>query len=86
MALSIKNDAVETMVRLLAKTRGVTLTEAVRQALAAELAREGETAEAKVARKRAALTAVVAKAKGLSRLSNQTDDQILGYDEFGLPN
>jgi antitoxin VapB len=85
MALSIKNDAVETMIRLLAKKRRVTLTEAVRQALAAELAEERRVAQAKTARKRAVLAAVVVEAKSLPRLNDLTDDEILGYDASGLP-
>ena len=37
MGLSIKNDTVETMIRTLAERRGVSMTEAVRQVVAAEL-------------------------------------------------
>ena len=85
MGLSIKNDSVEDMIRTLAARRGVSMTEAVRQAVAEELAREDAARAAEKAEWVARIMAIVAEAKTLPRLNDLTDDEILGYDEFGLP-
>ena len=88
MGLSIKNDEVEAMIRQLAARRGVSLTEAVRQALSAELARD-EAAQAAQAAEMAArvaeIQAIVDRYAALPRLNDLTDDELLGYDENGLP-
>ena len=86
MGLSIKNDTVETMIRTLAERRGVSMTEAVRQVVAAELAREDAAKAAEKVEWVKELRAIGAKTAHLPRLNNLTDDEILGYDEFGLPN
>jgi antitoxin VapB len=82
MGLSIKNQEVETMIRTLAEKRGISMTEAIRQALQAELARETAAREAKYQ----ALMEISRRAAALPRISDLTDDEILGYDEYGLPN
>jgi antitoxin VapB len=81
MGLSIKNEEVESMIRSLAEKRGVSMTEALRQALVAELAREAAAREAKYQ----ALMEISRRAAALPRISDLTDDEILGYDAFGLP-
>ena len=85
MGLSIKNDAVEEMIRALAARRGVSMTEAVRQAVAEELAREDAAKAVEKAKWVSELRAIVAKTAHLPRLNDLTDEEILGYDAFGLP-
>jgi antitoxin VapB len=85
MGLSIKNDDVETMLRDLAALRGVSLTEALRQALVAELAREAKLQEERRAAKRAKLQSILAEAARIPRLNDMSDDEIIGYDAVGLP-
>jgi hypothetical protein len=48
MGLSIKNTEVERMVREIATTRGVSMTEALRQVLAEEVARQRAAREAEI--------------------------------------
>ena len=85
MGLSIKNGAVEEMIRALAARRGVSMTEAVRQAVAEELAREDAIRAAEKAEWVSELRAIVAKTAHLPQLNDLTDEEILGYDAFGLP-
>jgi antitoxin VapB len=85
MGLSIKNDAVEAMIRDLAAARGVSMTEAVRLAVAAELARAAEDRAAMLVDRRARLDAIVAEFRKLPILDNRTPEEIWGYDENGLP-
>jgi antitoxin VapB len=85
MGLSIKNDEVERMIRELAARRGVPMTEALRQLLAEERARSLATREAQVAEKRRRLMQVIARTSSLPRLSDLSDEEIIGYDENGLP-
>ncbi len=86
MGMSIKNAEVERLARTLAKARKISLTEAIRQALARELEREigGGTRkwdEAKYQR----LKKIVQEAASLPVIDDRSEDEILGYDEFGIP-
>jgi antitoxin VapB len=81
MGMSIKNAEVEAMLRDLATKRGVTLTEALRQALSAELEREAE----KLAERKKRIQAIIEDFQKLPVLDHRTPDEILGYDENGLP-
>ena len=81
MGLSIKNDEVERMIRALAARRGTPMTEALRQLLAEEEAR----AAAEVAERRRRIEEIIARTAALPRLTDLGDDEIIGYDETGLP-
>jgi antitoxin VapB len=81
MGLSIKNDEVESMIRELATRRGITMTEAIRQVVEAELAREALAREAKYE----ALMEISRRAAALPVISDMTADEILGYDDMGIP-
>lgn len=81
MGLSIKNDEVERMIRALAARRGAPMTEALRQLLAEEEAR----AAAEVAERRRRIEEIIARTAALPRLTDLGDDEIIGYDETGLP-
>jgi antitoxin VapB len=83
MGISIKNDHTEQLARELARETGESLTTAITRALEDRLRRvEGRRSPAeKLALARAALRRVDA----LPVLDERSPDQILGYDEHGLP-
>ena len=79
--LYIKNPAAHRLAQQLSKQMGVTLTEAVIRAL------EDRLNAAKRAKPidRKKVEALLAKMDALTVLDSRTPDEILGYDEFGLP-
>lgn len=82
MALSIKNDDADRLARELVATTGETLTEAVVVALRERLERERARAEVGIAARLHRLRAEVA---GLEVVDPRPADEIVGYDEVGLP-
>jgi antitoxin VapB len=83
MALSIKNAETERLARELAKRTGESLTDAVTTALRERLARqEGRRA---VPRLREELLAIGRRCAALPDQDTRTADEILGYDEIGVP-
>jgi antitoxin VapB len=85
MALSIKNLEVETLARELARRRKIPVTEAIRQSLAREVARERMIPRGDREELRQRLIAIAESAAALPLISDMTDDEILGYDELGIP-
>lgn len=85
MGLSIKNYAVEAMIRDLAAARGVSMTEAIRVAVEAELARAVEDQAEILADRRKKMMIILTEAHALPRLNTLTDDEVIGYDDHGLP-
>ncbi|MEP6564851.1 MAG: type II toxin-antitoxin system VapB family antitoxin [Mesorhizobium sp.] len=85
MALSIKNMEVEQMARELARRRRVSVTEAIRQSLEREVARERLVPRPKESDLLTKLREISDQAGRIPRISDMTDDEILGYDEFGIP-
>jgi antitoxin VapB len=85
MGLSVKNPEVERMLREIAGRRGVGMTEALRQLLAEEEARAASAREAEVAAKLRRLHEIQARIAALPDVGDMTDDEILGYDEDGVP-
>lgn len=83
MALNIKNDDAHRMARELAESRGTNLTEAVTSALRALLEATVEASEPDV------LLAEVAEIQrfvaDLPDCDTRSPDEILGYDDAGLP-
>lgn len=83
MAMNIKNDEAHRMARELAEARGTTLTEAVTSALRALLEATSEASEPDV------LLAEVADIQrfvaDLPDCDTRAPDEILGYDDAGLP-
>lgn len=83
MSLNIKSQKAHRMARALAEARGTSLTEAVTSALEASLAAEAEIAPPEL------LLAGVAEIQrfvaDLPDRDRRTADEILGYDESGLP-
>lgn len=82
MALSIKDPETDRLARALAAATGLSLTDAIRMALAERLERErqrplrGLTAEVRRIQERLAQLPVH---------DARTPDELLGYDEHGLP-
>lgn len=83
MGINIKHDAYEQAIRELAANRGLSLTDAIGMAVCNELQRDREAKNTSdfMARVREA-QAIFAAAP---LLDDRTPDEIIGYDEHGLP-
>ncbi|UVC17866.1 type II toxin-antitoxin system VapB family antitoxin [Mesorhizobium onobrychidis] len=80
MALLIKNVKVEQLARELARCRGVSVTEAIPQSLERLVFQSKET---ELVMK---LRAISDRAGRIPKRDNvMTEDEILGYDELGIP-
>lgn len=83
MALNIRNAEAEKLAELLAKLTGETKTEAVTRALRDRLARvRRERSKRSLADE---LDEIALRCSRLPVLDPRTPDEILGYDEDGLP-
>jgi len=83
MAVSIKNAETERLARELAKKTGVSITEAITSALRQQLAREeGKRTAPRI---RDELLAIGRRCAALPDLDTRSAEEILGYDEIGLP-
>ena len=85
MALNIKDPATHALARRLAAATGESLTEAVRQAVAERLTRVERTAVQASEDLVARLDAIARHCGALPALRQRSEDEILGYDERGLP-
>jgi antitoxin VapB len=83
MALSIKHPEADRLARELAKFTGEGLTEAVINALRERLARQRRRKSGR--RLSEELRAIGERCAALPVLDERTADEILGYDERGLP-
>jgi antitoxin VapB len=83
MALSIKDPKVDRLTRQLARITGESITEAVRVAVGDRLEREqrrrGKTVD------RARIDEIVAQLAALPVVDDRSPDELIGYDEHGLP-
>ena len=82
MALSIKNPEVEQLARDLAAKTGETITDAVMVALRERLARQEDVRRAFKTRR---LREISEMGRKLAHLDTRSIDEIMGYDEIGLP-
>ena len=81
MALSIKSDEADRLARELAAATGESITVAVTESIRMRL-----DATRRARRGLARRLMAISEASGrLPRLDDRTDDEILGYDEHGLP-
>jgi len=83
MALSIKNEDTERLARQVARETGESLTEAIQKALQ-------ERWERLKTRRRSHILAgqvedLLRRVDSLPSLDSRPDDEILGYDEHGMP-
>ena len=83
MALSIKDPEADRLARELAARTGETLTEAVVVALRERLARE--SGRTRTVPMRDELAAIRRRCAALPVVDNRSADEILGYDDRGLP-
>jgi len=83
MAVSIKNPETERLARELARRTGLSMTEAITVALREQLTRE--TGRRSASRIRDELLAIGRRCAALPDLDTRSADEILGYDELGLP-
>lgn len=84
MALSLKDPDTDRLARQVAHLTGETLTEAVRTSLAERLQRE-QLKRGRPGSLADELEAIVRRGDALPVLDGRTADDILGYDENGLP-
>jgi antitoxin VapB len=82
MALSIKSDDADRLARELASETGETLTEAVETALRERLDREHAKHATSM---RARLARLAADVATLRVADDRTAEEIIGYDDAGLP-
>jgi antitoxin VapB len=82
MALSIKSDEADRLARELAAETGETLTDAVETALRERLDREQAKRRASMRTRLARLAADVAS---MPVADDRVPDEIIGYDDNGLP-
>ena len=83
MALYIKSEKAERLAKAVAKLTGESLTQAVTQALEERLGRlETKTAKKPLVDE---LLEISRQCAALPVLDHRTPDEILGYDEDGLP-
>ena len=80
MTLHIKNPEADRLARELAEVTGEPVEDAVANALRDQLARKKE-----IARKLAAIREIQERVAALPILDPRSDDEILGYNEHGVP-
>jgi len=86
MALSIKEERVDRKVRELSRLAGTSLTGAIEMAVDAELARRRSDKAARKAQFIARVREIQDRVAALPELCpGKTHDEIVGYDENGLP-
>ena len=83
MALSIKNDLTERLARQLARVTGESMTEAIQNALEERLERLKQRSRSQILTNQ--LEEILRRVDQLPVLDSRTVDEILGYDEHGLP-
>jgi antitoxin VapB len=83
MPISIKNEETEALARKLAELTGESITTAVRTAVAQRYERVNRQRPGRSMADR--LNAIALSCAKLPTVSTMTDDEILGYDEFGIP-
>jgi antitoxin VapB len=85
MSLNIKNPATVALVDELARRQGISKTAAIHQALTERLHRMGygDVAQERLLSEMQAIRRRVAR---LPELDSRSDEEIIGYDEHGIPN
>lgn len=81
MAINIKDPETDRLVRELAERMGVTITEAIKVAVQERLGRT----KPRIDLIYADLIAIGERGRARPMLSDLTDDEIVGYDEHGIP-
>ena len=85
MALSIRNEKAESLVRTLAKHSGLSMTDAITIAVEEKLARDGQLREAEILSRRAAIREIQERVAKLPVINPEVNADDWMYDENGLP-
>lgn len=83
MALSIKNPATEHLARQVAQMTGESLTEAIQKSLQERMERLHQRRLGKQTEER--LEKIIRRVRALPVLDSRSPDEIIGYDEHGIP-
>ena len=83
MALSIKNERTETLARQLAEATGESLTEAIQHSLEERLANINQ--QQRRTANFPAIMEILRRIDALPTIDSRSPDEILSYDENGLP-
>lgn len=83
MAINIKDSETDRLAREVAKRTGETITDAIRTALQERLRRLVGRYTAPTKRER--LYEILTRVDALPRLDARSEDEILGYEESGIP-
>ena len=83
MPLSIKNRATERLARQIASATGESLTEAIHRALEERWQQLGAKRRSRILDSQ--LEELLRRVDALPTLDSRTEDEILGYDEHGMP-
>ena len=81
MAVLIKDQETERMIRQLAERTGETITDAVKGAVAEKLART--LSEEEIAERRKRLRELIAECDAIPTVDHRSADEILGFNEKG---
>lgn len=85
MGMNIKDDEAHELARELARLKGVTLTQAVKDALREQLNRTRVTHATSARPLANRLNEIALRCASLPDLDTRSPDEIIGYDEQGLP-
>ena len=85
MALNIKDPETDRLVRELAALTGQPITEAVREAVRDKLVATKARRSASDRSRRRLMDEIAARGGALPVLDERTPEEIIGYDEHGLP-
>lgn len=83
MALSIRNDSAERLARQVAEETGESITEAIRKALEERWSRLSRKRREKILAGQ--IEDLLRRVDQLPILDSRPEDEILGYDEHGIP-
>ena len=83
MALSIKNPETERLARQVAEATGESITEAIQKSLQERMEHLHKRRQQKHVETR--LEEIVKRVRALPVLDNRSPDEIIGYDEHGIP-
>jgi len=82
MAILIKDEEADQLIRALAKRTGETLTDAVKRAVRERLDSLPH-GDQKVTERQRKLDALIARGRRMTIVDDRTPDEIIGYNEFG---
>jgi antitoxin VapB len=83
MAVLIKDDEADALIRTLAKRTGTSMTDAVKEAVREQLKRV-PLSEAEIAERCKKVAAIIAAFDAMPTLDHRTPDEIIGYNKDGL--